>query len=245
MEATCHASELVHAYAEISRVLKPDAPFGLSEWVLTTTFDAINPHHTGVRNRIERGNGIANMQPVTVARSALRAAGFAVTYEEDFASHWERNLRFAGERHDDSGRGDGEGGFHPVSSVVVPYRDGARCAPPPVRPCELDPRRGSARPRPWWFPTQGDMSGASGTADRWIIFKMKPGVRRVGFAVLFVLEKVLRVYPRGACEAMNTMEMLVDSTVQGGREGIFSPCWWFVCRKVGEPGMDIKISEHH
>ena len=58
---------------------------------------------------------------------------------------------------------------------------------------------------------------------------MTPWARRLCRAVVYLLE-TLRLYPRGTCDAMTTLAYCVDSVVEGGREGIFSPCWWFVGR---------------
>ena len=33
---------------------------------------------------------------------------------------------------------------------------------------------------------------------------------------------------------MDTMAYCVDSVVEGGEEGIFTPGWWFICRNTGE-----------
>ena len=54
--------------------------------------------------------------------------------------------------------------------------------------------------------------------------------RLLCYWILYVLEK-LRLYPRGVIAAMETMGNCVDSVVEGAREEVFTPCWWFVGSK--------------
>lgn len=95
-----HAPSLAAVYAEIARVLKPGGIFGLSEWVTTPSFDADNPAHVGIRNRIERGNGVSNLQSSSVCRDAMLAAGFELLHDEDYARHWMHLSRPAGSQMD-------------------------------------------------------------------------------------------------------------------------------------------------
>ena len=61
---------------------------------------------------------------------------------------------------------------------------------------------------------------------------MSPFFRAVSYHTLYILEK-MRLYPKGVIRAMDTMADCVDSVVEGAREGVFTPCWWFVGRKDG------------
>ena len=64
-------------------MLKPDAVFGLDEWVMTDQFDANNHEHRVLRDRIERGNGLAKMPLLGDVRSGLRHCGFEITHDEN------------------------------------------------------------------------------------------------------------------------------------------------------------------
>ena len=44
--------------------------------------------------------------------------------------------------------------------------------------------------------------------------------------------ELLHIYPKSVREAMTTMAYCVDSVEEGGREGVFSPCWWFIGTKT-------------
>jgi hypothetical protein len=55
--------------------------------------------------------------------------------------------------------------------------------------------------------------------------------RRAWYALVWTLEHLGYSRAQGVCEAMNTMADCVDSAVDAGKEGIFSPCWWFIARK--------------
>lgn len=66
---------------------------------------------------------------------------------------------------------------------------------------------------------------------------MSPLMRRLGYWYVYVGETV-GIVDKGCLAAMETMRVCVDSVVEGGEEGIFSPCWWFIGRKVREGGQD-------
>jgi len=85
IEATVHAPSLEGIYSEIFRVLKPGGVFGVYEWLMTENYDNDNPHHREVRLGIEQGDGISNMEKISVALDAVKAAGFNLEFHEDLA----------------------------------------------------------------------------------------------------------------------------------------------------------------
>ncbi|KAH8702824.1 sterol 24-C-methyltransferase [Phaeosphaeriaceae sp. PMI808] len=85
IEATVHAPSLDDVYAQVYRVLRPGAVFGVLEWVLTDNFDPSDPSHAAIRLSIERGNGIPSLQTKTVARTAMQNAGFELIVADDLA----------------------------------------------------------------------------------------------------------------------------------------------------------------
>jgi sterol 24-C-methyltransferase len=85
IEATVHAPSLEGIYSQIFRVLKPGGVFGVYEWLMTDQYDNENPHHREIRLGIETGNGISNMEKVSVALDAIKAAGFELELHEDLA----------------------------------------------------------------------------------------------------------------------------------------------------------------
>lgn len=222
IEATVHAPSLTAVYAGIRRVLKPNAVFGLSEWVMNPSYDPTKPTHLGIRNRIERGNAISNLQTSDQCRQAIRDAGFVIEHDEDYSQRW---TSLGKNPHRPSIPG------HPHLSPGTPS------AP---APSDVHPGASFARPndhdipthRPWYYPLAGMTSHAATWTDYWITVRMTHWARQLCFVVISVLE-FLRLYPRGTCEAMTTMAYCVDSVVEGGREGIFTPCWWFIGRNVG------------
>ena len=85
IEATVHAPSLERIYSEIFRVLKPGGVFGVYEWLMTDAYDNANPLHRNIRLGIEQGDGISNMEKISVALDAMRAAGFELELHEDLA----------------------------------------------------------------------------------------------------------------------------------------------------------------
>jgi len=85
IEATVHAPSLEGIYTEIFRVLKPGGVFGVYEWLMTEKYDPTNVEHRNIRLGIEQGNGISNMEPISVALAAMKAAGFELELHEDMA----------------------------------------------------------------------------------------------------------------------------------------------------------------
>jgi sterol 24-C-methyltransferase len=222
IEATVHAPSLKEVYAGIARVLKPGAVFGVSEWVLTPKFDERNIKHVGIRNRIERGNGVSNLHTSAQCREAMVQAGFKLFHDEDYAKHW-----------DYLGR-EGQSVAPPFSAVTVPMKGGEEVlATPPS--CQIQAQ--AAPLRPWYWPLAGQYKLATTWEDWWIAFRLSRHPRLVAYWTIWMLEK-LRLYPKGVIEAMTTIAYCVDSVVEGGREDCFTPCWWFIGRKEGEDRRD-------
>ena len=217
IEATVHAPSLKEVYSGIARILKPGAMFGLSEWVLTPNFDPTNSQHLTIRNRIERGNGLSNLDTSEGCRNAMLHAGFTLLHDEDYAKHW-----------DYLSRADQPTTF-PFSSVTIPTPTPTPTyAPPPSRPIITK----SPLLRPWYFPLLGQHHLALTREDKRTAYRMSPFFRAVSYHTLCILEK-MHLYPKGVIQAMDTMADCVDSVVEGAREGVFTPCWWFVGRKEG------------
>lgn len=85
IEATVHAPSLEGIYSQIFRVLKPGGVFGVYEWLMTDEYDNDNIRHREIRLGIEQGDGISNMEKVSVALDAMKAAGFELMRNEDMA----------------------------------------------------------------------------------------------------------------------------------------------------------------
>jgi sterol 24-C-methyltransferase len=85
IEATVHAPSLEGIYSQIFRVLKPGGVFGVYEWLMTDAYDNDNPRHREIRLGIEQGDGISNMEKISVALDAIKAAGFILEMDEDLA----------------------------------------------------------------------------------------------------------------------------------------------------------------
>ena len=83
IEAICHAPNPQIVYRELRRVLKPGAPFGEPEWVMTEKFDSAIKKHRVIRDQIERGNGLAKMPLISEVWTGLEQCGFQLTHEEN------------------------------------------------------------------------------------------------------------------------------------------------------------------
>ncbi|OAL32203.1 hypothetical protein AYO20_07971 [Fonsecaea nubica] len=281
IEATVHSPSLLQVYSGVARVLKPGAIFGLSEWVMTPKYDPTDQRHVGMRNRVERGNGVSNLRTSDEAREAMKGAGFEILHEEDFAAHFDyakslvevsapaktKTLKGVlrknrAEDIDMEGHESTRAENHilssptpgpfssdrtPQSTVLVPFKssslagdsispdDGVSLlpAPPTTTPLPDSLPIPSTTFRPWYWPLEGATHLATTWTDYWTAWKMSTWPRRLCFWTVWVGERV-GLWDRGVTDAMTTLAYCVDSTAEAGREGIFSPCWWFVGRKVGD-----------
>ncbi|ATZ48908.1 hypothetical protein BCIN_04g01200 [Botrytis cinerea B05.10] len=91
IEATVHAPSLEGVYSEIFRVLKPGGSFGVYEWLMTEKYDNEDPHHRALRLGIEQGNGISNMEKISVALQAMEKAGFVLELHMNVAEKEDGN----------------------------------------------------------------------------------------------------------------------------------------------------------
>ncbi|KIW78717.1 hypothetical protein Z517_08556 [Fonsecaea pedrosoi CBS 271.37] len=287
IEATVHSPSLLQVYSGVARVLKPGAIFGLSEWVMTPKYDPTDQRHVGMRNRVERGNGVSNLRTSDEAREAMKGAGFEILHEEDFAARFDyakslvedsasasataktktktktqrgvvrknRGNDIDIEGHESTSPQDHtlpsptpappppppSSDQTPQSSVLIPFKsslspdDGISLllpAPPTTTPLPDSLPIPPTTFRPWYWPLEGATHLATTWTDYWTAWKMSTWPRRLCFWTIWVGERV-GLWDRGVTDAMTTLAYCVDSTAEAGREGIFSPCWWFVGRKVG------------
>ncbi|KIW24641.1 uncharacterized protein PV07_10345 [Cladophialophora immunda] len=269
IEATVHSPSLLQVYSGIARVLKPGAVFGLSEWVLTPKYNPDNKRHVGIRNRVERGNGLSNLHTSDQAREAVTGAGFEILHEEDFAAHFNYAKRLvedsaaaaaaAGKRTPRMKRRSSVEGqetaarqdppappFGHQSPVLVPFESSSpssssgdepplvslRPAPPSTTPLPHPLPIPPTIYRAWYWPLLGATQLATTWMDYWTAWKMSKWPRRLGYWMVWAGERV-GLWDQGVTDAMTTLAYCVDSAAEAGREEIFSPCWWFIGRKVG------------
>ncbi|KIX05700.1 uncharacterized protein Z518_03672 [Rhinocladiella mackenziei CBS 650.93] len=241
IEATVHAPSLLAVYTGIARVLKPGAIFGLSEWVMTPQFDLSNPNHVSIRNRLERGNALPNVHTSEQARAAMRGAGFEILHDEDYANHFAHLARANTRGKEDKDEATLQ------SPALIPFlsrlSSSSSTSPSSSPDFQTAPWLSKPMPlhapahRPWYWPLGGETHHATTWGDWFTVWKMSMWPRRICYAVLWVFERV-GIAENGVCDAMTTLAYCVDSAAEGGREGIFTPCWWFIGRKAGE------VSQH-
>ncbi len=176
-------------------------------------YDPSDADHVRIRDSIERGNAISNLQTVEHCRNALGEAGYRIEYDEDYAQHWR-----------DLGR---DGGTTVRSDTTSPSRMSISSAP--ITPVF----------RPWYYPLAGQTSPCTTWEDWSLTVRMTQWVRSVSILVIWTLE-LLHIAPRRVLPAMRTMEHCVDSVVEGGQKGIFTPCWFFIGRKGDEGGDEVR-----
>ncbi|MCE2406381.1 MAG: methyltransferase domain-containing protein [Pseudomonadales bacterium] len=101
-EAIAHAPDKKRVYAEIFRVLKPSAIFAGYDWCTTPSFDAENPVHRDLKERIEFGNALPQIASFSDVDEGLRSAGFELietgdrALDSDPATPWYHPLGTSG-----------------------------------------------------------------------------------------------------------------------------------------------------
>jgi len=85
IEALCHAPDKKKVYREIFRVLKPGGMFLGYQWNVTPKYKKENPEHLKLKQGIEVGNGVAELDTFETELEAIQAAGFEVVEATDLA----------------------------------------------------------------------------------------------------------------------------------------------------------------
>eukprot|EP00743_Colponemidia_sp_Colp-15_P000243 GILK01000283.1.p1 GENE.GILK01000283.1~~GILK01000283.1.p1 ORF type:complete len:478 (-),score=80.63 GILK01000283.1:85-1518(-) len=85
IEATCHAPDWAKCYGEVRRVLKKGGLFGVYEWCLTDKYDPNNKEHRDLKQAIELGDGLPDIQYTHQTTANLKKAGFEILESSDMA----------------------------------------------------------------------------------------------------------------------------------------------------------------
>jgi len=85
IEAICHAPNKVGIYTELKRVLKPGGKFSCYEWCLTDEYDFKNPFHRKIKEDIEVGDGLPDIDTVKLVVDSLQDVGFNIVEAKDIA----------------------------------------------------------------------------------------------------------------------------------------------------------------
>jgi ubiquinone/menaquinone biosynthesis C-methylase UbiE len=237
IQALCHAPSLPPAYAGINRVLKKDAPFAISEWVMKGPYDPMNEQHTAIRNRIECGNALSNLLHIDDCRNAMKQTNFKIYYDEDYANHWDHLSN-------PPPFDPADKSVKTFSPIQIPTRDGTSTylAPPPQSPYPEIKSTPDAPippvPRPWWFPLAGQVHLATTKDDKAKVKRLSHFVRNILKFYVWTLV-TLRIHPKIHMDQLKVMEYCVDGVKEGGETGIFSAMWWLISKKVGDPPTEL------
>jgi len=83
IEATCHAPTKVGIYSEVKRILKPGGLFAAYEWCLTESYDKDDQFHQQIKEDIEVGDGLADIDTTAQTIAALKESGFEIVEVKD------------------------------------------------------------------------------------------------------------------------------------------------------------------
>ncbi len=86
IEAIAHAPDKERVYAEIFRVLRPGAIFAGYDWCMTPSFEAENPVHRDLKERIEYGNALPQIASFSDIDDGLQSVGFELIETADLVS---------------------------------------------------------------------------------------------------------------------------------------------------------------
>lgn len=98
-DAVCHAPRTDLCFKEFYRLLRPGGELALNDWCLTESFDASNPVHSDIRDRLEVANATPNLLTTSQQLEAARAAGFEILSRKDYSlecdpdTPWYRSLQ--------------------------------------------------------------------------------------------------------------------------------------------------------
>ena len=98
-EAICHAPGRSPCLGEIWRLLRPGGQVALTEWCMTDIFDANDPTHRDLRDRIEFANATPDLPTTAEFAAAVEEAGFELlssrdqAHESDPGFPWYRSLQ--------------------------------------------------------------------------------------------------------------------------------------------------------
>ncbi|CAD6257394.1 unnamed protein product [Miscanthus lutarioriparius] len=85
IEATIYAPDVLGAYREIYRVLKPGQYFALDELCLTDKFDPNNAKHRDLKAKIELGCALPDVRTTRQCIQVMKEAGFEIVLKRDLA----------------------------------------------------------------------------------------------------------------------------------------------------------------
>ena len=82
-ESVCHAPNNLLLFQELRRLLKPGGEMAVVDWCFTERFDADNPRHRDIRNRIETTNAVPDLLTTEQQIETVRRAGFEIIQAVD------------------------------------------------------------------------------------------------------------------------------------------------------------------
>ena len=85
IESTLHAPDKLSMYGEVFRLLKLGAEFAAYEYCVTDRFDSIIPHHRKIKDDVELGGGMHDIDDRHTVDDALRTVGFETMETRDLS----------------------------------------------------------------------------------------------------------------------------------------------------------------